>query len=82
MKHCILGLREECNNCGACEDRCQLDPTKVCDNCFRCIDTDNDPAYATIAIEDVLFEVEGEDEYDYDETAPHDFGVSDEDSDD
>lgn len=37
MKKCVLAERE-CNNCGACEDRCEFDPNKICDNCFKCLD--------------------------------------------
>ena len=38
MKKCILGLKAVCDDCGACEeDRCELDPNKLCDNCFKCL---------------------------------------------
>lgn len=35
MKQCVLYDRA-CIECGEC-DRCDLDPSKVCDNCMRCI---------------------------------------------
>ena len=39
MKKCILGLKAVCDECGACyEDRCELDPNKLCDNCFKCLE--------------------------------------------
>ena len=34
---CVLYDRE-CIKCGEC-NMCDLDPTKVCDNCCKCIDT-------------------------------------------
>ncbi|WP_407308918.1 hypothetical protein [Desulfosporosinus sp. SB140] len=50
-KPCILEERT-CTNCGECE-RCDLDPTKQCDNCCRCIDVP-DGDYAEIGIDDIL----------------------------
>ena len=35
------------------DDRCTLDPNKICDNCFRCLDGDT-RAYAEIKIDRVL----------------------------
>ncbi len=37
MKACVLEPKE-CINCGRCDDRCELDPKKLCDNCFRCLE--------------------------------------------
>ena len=34
-KDCILYDRP-CTDCGEC-DMCELDPTKRCDNCMRCV---------------------------------------------
>lgn len=48
---CILEERI-CTGCGEC-DRCDLDPTKLCDNCCKCI-KDFDGDYAEIEIDDVL----------------------------
>ncbi|MDQ7092733.1 hypothetical protein REC12_03945 [Desulfosporosinus sp. PR] len=50
-KPCILEDRP-CINCGEC-DLCDLDPTKQCDNCCRCIDTLAGD-YAEIGIDDIL----------------------------
>ena len=36
MKQCILYDRP-CTDCGEC-DRCDLDPSKICDNCCKCIE--------------------------------------------
>lgn len=49
MKQCVLYDRE-CINCHECE-MCDLDNTKICDNCGKCIDTDND--YHTITIDEI-----------------------------
>lgn len=54
MKKCVLE-EKECINCGKCDDRCELDPSKICDNCFRCLDTDSSP-YAQIPITGVYTE--------------------------
>ncbi len=34
-KACVLYDRE-CIGCGEC-DRCDLDPSKICDNCMKCV---------------------------------------------
>ena len=52
---CLLGLKPICDNCGECDDRCELDPNKICDNCFKCIDN-TEQEYAEIPIEAVYFE--------------------------
>lgn len=36
-------------------DRCELDPQKVCDNCFRCLEV-GDEAYIEIPIAGVYLE--------------------------
>ncbi len=33
---------------------CDLDPTKICDNCFRCLETDSD--YAAIEIDGIYMD--------------------------
>ncbi|AFM41806.1 hypothetical protein Desaci_2894 [Desulfosporosinus acidiphilus SJ4] len=48
---CILENRP-CSNCGECE-LCDLDPSKLCDNCCRCINT-LEGDYAEIGIDDIL----------------------------
>lgn len=53
MKRCVLTAEKLCNDCGACDDRCELDPGKVCDNCFRCLETDG-RSYAEVALGGVM----------------------------
>lgn len=55
MKRCILHTDRVCNDCGECDDRCEFDPTKVCDNCFRCLESDA-RQFAEIPISGVFFE--------------------------
>ncbi len=50
MKQCVLYDRE-CIECGEC-NMCDLDPTKVCDNCMKCVQTDAD--YKELVIADIL----------------------------
>ncbi len=50
MKRCILEDRI-CTWCGDCEV-CDLDKTKKCNNCGKCIDSDAE--YRVIQVEDVL----------------------------
>ncbi len=58
MKKCILGLKAICDDCGACyDDRCELDPTKLCDNCFKCLEITE--AYREIPIGRMLMDGEG-----------------------
>ena len=38
--NCILYDGEKCTACGEC-DRCDLDPSKICDNCGACLDSYN-----------------------------------------
>ncbi len=52
--NCILNQSKTCGHCGDCDNRCQLDPTKLCDNCFRCLDDPNQKDYADIEITDIL----------------------------
>ncbi|MCD8205908.1 MAG: hypothetical protein LUD29_04785 [Clostridia bacterium] len=52
---CILYDRV-CTGCGEC-DLCDLDPTKVCDNCGKCLDLKD---YATIKIDKIITDPEGE----------------------
>ena len=51
---CVLEDRI-CIQCGEC-DRCELNPTKICDNCCQCIDTGAD--YRGIQIDDILINTE------------------------
>ncbi|MDR3540603.1 MAG: hypothetical protein P4L69_06475 [Desulfosporosinus sp.] len=52
---CILEDRS-CTGCGEC-DRCDLDPTKQCNNCCQCIDTPEGD-YVEIGIDDILLNTE------------------------
>ena len=49
MKKCVLYDRE-CIDCGEC-DRCDLDPEKICDNCMRCVKSEDD--YLGILIDEI-----------------------------
>ena len=57
MKRCVLHADQVCNECGECDDRCELDPQKICDNCFRCLEQDT-RAFADIPISGVFFDDE------------------------
>jgi hypothetical protein len=50
MPRCVLYDRE-CIECGECQI-CDLDPQKICDNCCRCIQTQDD--YKEVLIDAVL----------------------------
>jgi hypothetical protein len=65
MKKCILNKEKICNDCGECDNLCQLDPSKECTNCFKCIDGAMGE-YASVRIDDILLseaEIDGEEEY-------------------
>lgn len=51
---CVLEDRL-CTECGDC-DRCELDPTKICDNCCKCIDSTAE--YRGIEIDEILINTE------------------------
>lgn len=53
-KMCVLYDRV-CIDCGEC-DRCDLDPEKICDNCMKCINGDDQ--YRSIHIDAILTEEE------------------------
>lgn len=58
MKACLLGLKAVCDDCGACEeDRCDLDPNKLCDNCFKCLEITQ--SYREIPIGRMLMDSSG-----------------------
>lgn len=42
---------------GEDDDRCDLDPTKICDNCFRCLDN-NLPDYEEIKIGEIILDMD------------------------
>lgn len=53
-KDCVLYDRE-CIHCGEC-NYCDLDPEKICDNCKKCLNMDDD--YLAVRIDGVLTEDE------------------------
>ena len=55
-RRCVLYERN-CIECGEC-NLCDLDPSKVCDNCKKCIGLDNneDTQYRAIKIDGILDE--------------------------
>ena len=59
MKMCVLYDRE-CIDCGEC-DMCELDPTKRCDNCMKCVNGDDE--YRTLPIDAVILEREESKKY-------------------
>lgn len=67
-KRCVLYDRE-CIECGEC-NMCDLDPTKVCDNCGKCIGldhTDKSPEYRAIKVDGIIDETMDPNDYLYDE---------------
>lgn len=56
MKTCVLGLHDACIGCGTCDDRCERDVNKVCDNCFACLEPAEN--FARIEIDAVYTYVE------------------------
>ena len=54
QKQCVLYDRV-CIGCREC-DRCDLDPSKICDNCMKCIRGDEE--YRAIAVDDIELESE------------------------
>ena len=55
MKQCVLYDRE-CIDCGEC-DRCDLDPNKICDNCMKCVN--GDQQFRSILIDQVIVPEDG-----------------------
>ena len=45
---------KESDNTVFSDQFCDLDPTKICDNCFRCLETDSD--YAAIEIDGIYMD--------------------------
>ena len=60
-KQCVLYDRE-CIECGEC-NLCDLDPTKICDNCGKCIGLDGDMDYRAICVDGIIGEDMDPDEY-------------------
>ena len=53
-KRCVLYDRE-CIECGEC-NLCDLYPTKICDNCGKCIGMDGETAYRAIKVDGIIGE--------------------------
>ena len=51
-RKCVLYERE-CIECGEC-NLCDLDPSKVCDNCGKCIGLGSDLEYRAIKIDGII----------------------------
>lgn len=67
-KRCVLYDRE-CIECGEC-NLCDLDPTKICDNCGKCIGLNlgkDSPEYRAIRIDGIIDETMDPKEYLYDD---------------
>lgn len=56
MKKCVLHPENDCTGCNVC-NRCDLDPTKICDNCFHCLELDGQD-YVEIPIAHVYTEID------------------------
>ena len=52
VRMCVLYDREFIG-CGEC-DRCDLDPNKICDNCMKCVNGDNE--YRAIMVDSIELE--------------------------
>ncbi len=53
-RKCVLYDRE-CIECGEC-NLCDLDPTKICDNCGKCIGLGGGADYRAIKIDGIIDE--------------------------
>lgn len=53
-RKCVLYDRE-CIECGEC-NLCDLDPSKICDNCGKCIGLDGQTEYRAIKIDGIIEE--------------------------
>lgn len=53
-RNCVLYDRE-CIECGEC-NLCDLDPSKVCDNCKKCIGLGDNTEYRAIKIDGIIDE--------------------------
>lgn len=52
IRRCVLEDRP-CTECGECE-RCDLDPSKICDNCGKCIGLDGSLEYRAVKIDGII----------------------------
>jgi len=60
-KTCVLYDRE-CIECGEC-NICDLDPSKICDNCGKCIGLGGDTEYRAIRVDGIIGEDMDPEEY-------------------
>ncbi len=44
----------ECIDCGECDEFCDLDPTKKCDSCGKCLESNKD--FNSIQITEIIEE--------------------------
>ncbi|MBQ3597033.1 MAG: hypothetical protein II988_04370 [Clostridia bacterium] len=51
---CVYNKEKVCNDCGMCDEFCELDPNKKCDNCEKCLNFDMD--YKAIQITKIIKE--------------------------
>ena len=54
IRRCVLEDKP-CLECGEC-DLCDLDPSKVCDNCGKCIGLDGSMEYRAVKIDGIIGE--------------------------
>lgn len=52
IRRCVLEDKP-CTECGECE-RCDLDPSKICDNCGKCIGLDGSLEYRAVKIDGII----------------------------
>lgn len=64
-KRCVLYDRM-CIECGEC-NLCDLDPSKICDNCGKCIGLDGSMEYRAIKVDGIIQEDMDPNDYLYDE---------------
>jgi hypothetical protein len=76
VKMCVLEDGVPCTHCGAC-NMCDLDPTKICDNCGKCLDEYNtdDKGYVSVPIDKIIMGSDEETLEDFD----HMYGLDDDD---
>jgi hypothetical protein len=53
FKLCVLYEGRFCNKCGEC-NCCDLDPTKVCNSCCKCLNYNSD--YKILEIEKIIID--------------------------
>jgi len=64
-KECVLYDRA-CIECGECSI-CDLDPSKICDNCGKCIGLNSGLDYRAIQVDGIIDEHMNPSDYLYDE---------------